>query len=162
MNSEIKNLLQKYFQGETSLHDEKRLRTYFNNEEVEESLKQFQPLFQYFEKEKEMSLGEDFENKVLLNLPKNGQVVPFKSKRNYFLRIAATLLILAASVFYFQEQKPTQATAINWEKYEIKDPEKAFETTKSALFFLSTKMNKGVNTATNEVSKVQKATRFFK
>lgn len=46
---EIENLLNKYFDGETSLEEENYLRDYFLNNEVPEHLKKYIDLFAYFE-----------------------------------------------------------------------------------------------------------------
>lgn len=47
----IDELLNKYFEGETSCEEERRLRRFFTEEEVPEHLQTYRPLFAYLEKE---------------------------------------------------------------------------------------------------------------
>jgi hypothetical protein len=49
--TDIEQLINKYFEGLTSLEEERRLREYFQGEEVAEEWKTYQPLFQYFSSE---------------------------------------------------------------------------------------------------------------
>ncbi len=41
----VKKLLDAYFEGTTSLEEEKSLQNYFNNETVADDLVQYQPIF---------------------------------------------------------------------------------------------------------------------
>ena len=47
----IEELLDKYFEGETSCEEERRLRRFFTEEEVPEELQMYRPLFAYLEQE---------------------------------------------------------------------------------------------------------------
>ena len=81
----IEDLLDKYFEGETSAEEERKLRAYFTSGRVAEELKVYIPLFTYFEEEirKEETQGTTL-------LQKSGRPRSF-----YLLRgIAASLLIL--------------------------------------------------------------------
>ena len=44
----INNLLEKYWEGESSLQEEETLKQYFNHGTVAPELEQYQSLFQYF------------------------------------------------------------------------------------------------------------------
>ena len=61
-------LLEKYFRAETTLDEEARLRSYILSDEVADDLRQYRPLFQFFEEEKEHSLSEGFEEKLLAEM----------------------------------------------------------------------------------------------
>ena len=61
----IEQLLEHYWQGETTLQEENILRSFFSQPETQdipESLRKFQPLFTY---QQEESLGDDFDNRIL-------------------------------------------------------------------------------------------------
>ena len=47
----IDGLLNKYFEGETTLEDEQTLRAYFNQNNLPEHLKELAPMFIYIEDE---------------------------------------------------------------------------------------------------------------
>ena len=48
---DIDSMLNKYFEGETSIEDESMLRAYFNKENLPEHLKELAPIFTYIEDE---------------------------------------------------------------------------------------------------------------
>ena len=47
----IEKLLEKYFEGLTSLFEEKELREYFQQEQIPESLEKYKPIFAFFSNE---------------------------------------------------------------------------------------------------------------
>jgi hypothetical protein len=52
-NSDIPILIEKYFEGLTSLDEEQKLRDYFQQEDVAENMETYKSLFQYFTFERE-------------------------------------------------------------------------------------------------------------
>ena len=52
-NGNIKILIEKYFEGLTSLDEEQELRDYFRRESVPQELEMYKPLFRYFVSERE-------------------------------------------------------------------------------------------------------------
>ena len=60
----MKNLIEKYLNGETTLQEEAELKAYFNSGQVDDSLKEYEPLFQFFEQEKQLELSADFDEKL--------------------------------------------------------------------------------------------------
>ena len=55
--SEVKMLLEKYFEGETSLQEERHLRDYFSSQTVDKEFGEYAPLFQYFKAERVEKVG---------------------------------------------------------------------------------------------------------
>ena len=49
----IENLLEKYFEGETSIAEEKELKVYFSSGDVAQHLEQYKAIFGYFSEAKE-------------------------------------------------------------------------------------------------------------
>lgn len=161
----MKNLIEKYFDGETSLQEEAELRRYFNSGEVDESLKMYQPLFQHFEKtQQSLTLGSDFDEKLLARLAEGGKVVRMKTWQRRLLQVAAVAAVAAGVFILTQNQAMSggeKQTSVNWEKYEIKDEQLAYEETVKALRLLSSKMNKGSKKASREVEKIEKVSKYF-
>ena len=60
----IEQLLERYWEGETTLQEESILRTFFSQPDIPENLRKFQPLFAY-ELQKEDPLGDDFDARIL-------------------------------------------------------------------------------------------------
>ena len=161
----IELLVDKYFEGTTTLEDEKELRTYFNKNEIEESLKQYQPLFQYFEKEKAQKVSEDFDKKFFEKV-ENGdaKIVPIRSFRRRLMRVAAVAAVLIGGYILFQPigiPDTSNRVAIDWSVHEVNDEQLAYEETVKALRLLSSKLNKGKNKTAKEVAKAEPVTRYL-
>ena len=58
----IEQLLERYWQGETTLQEEAILRNFFSQPDIPEHLRTYQPLFDL---EKEEPLGDDFDERIL-------------------------------------------------------------------------------------------------
>ncbi|MFK8297937.1 hypothetical protein ACI76O_03895 [Capnocytophaga cynodegmi] len=119
MTKKIELLLEKYFEGETSLQEEKELQEYFNSENVDASLEKYRPMFSYFQK----AGLEEFKQKE--------SPVKVSKKRKLFWKIgiAATFLSIFFGVSYYLKQQ--------------QEAEVAFEQVKEALQMISFNYNKG-------------------
>ena len=93
MNQDIENLLEKYYDGETTLQEEKELRKFFLAGDVPVHLKSHAAQFGYFESAKEQQPSMGFNSKLAAKLdpPKSG---PVRSFTNWVMRIAAGLALL--------------------------------------------------------------------
>ena len=82
-NKHIENLLEKYFEGETSLEEEKSLRIYFTETlNIPPHLEKYQALFQFFTAEIDQALDPSFDQAVLEAI---SEVKPIKASRIRFL-----------------------------------------------------------------------------
>ncbi|MDL2309906.1 hypothetical protein LJC39_02165 [Parabacteroides sp. OttesenSCG-928-B22] len=92
----IDDLLEKYFEGETSAAEEKELRTFFSSGPVAEHLAPYQPLFAYFD--------EEIARKEEAVVP---TVVARSARRRVFYMVsgiaAAVLLVLSIGQLFFFE-----------------------------------------------------------
>ena len=57
----IEQLLERYWQGETTLQEENILRSFFSQQDIPEHLQKYKALFTY---EKEEPLGDDFDEQI--------------------------------------------------------------------------------------------------
>ena len=131
----IDSLLNKYFEGETDLPEEAQLKKYFSSDLVDNSHKQYTPLFSYFSNNEKEQLSN------AIKLPKA------KSQRFKWMSIAASFALMA-SVYVGYSIK---------QENEIKD---AFSQTQMALDFLSGNMNKG-NQAFAQLDKFKQTTEII-
>lgn len=70
----INQLLERYWNGETSLEEEKILRTFFSQDDVPADLLKYKELFVYeYLQEKEEMLSEDFDSRLLSTIAKMEQ-----------------------------------------------------------------------------------------
>ncbi len=160
---EIKILLDKYFEGESSLQDEALLNEYFNGNDVDADLKQFQPLFRFFKVEKEILLSETATNKVLdikkgekkHSILRGGKVV------GLWWRAAAAVMILGFSTFLINRQFNQTVKKCVADNCRVKvfdesdDPEKALAEVQAALKLVSKKMKKGTDETNHSMKKVR-------
>lgn len=64
----IEQLLEKYWNCETSVEEEQILRSFFRQKELPEHLLRYKSLFAYQEAEKDIKLGDDFDSRILAEI----------------------------------------------------------------------------------------------
>lgn len=156
----IRKLLDKYWEGESSIQEETQLRDFFTSADVPEDLKTYQPLFQFFQLEQDKNLNGDFDQRLIQEL-KSSEKPTVKVRRlpYYLMRVAAAGLLLFS--IYFVNQQWNQAPYESVASEEM-TPEEAYAQTKQALLLVSAKMNKGTDVANDGLSKMNKATHVIK
>jgi hypothetical protein len=125
----IEILLEKYFQGETSIAEENELKNYFSSSDVAQHLEQYQSLFGYFSQAKEQKFKQE---------------IPLQSKKRNvaWLSIAASVVVLLGigTFTYFNYDNAVEKQDLG--SYD--DPEVAFRETQKALALLSENVNVGI------------------
>ena len=162
-----RQLLDKYFDGKTSLQEEAQLRRAFQTEELPEDLQPFRPLFRYFQEEQPASLSGDFDEQLLDKLeeapPPEKGILRFLPHRGGLLRAAAVFALALGVLWLYQPTETSPETAsIDWSKYEVKDPREALEITQSALLRASSELNQGTSVASQEFdTKLKRVGKYF-
>ncbi|KAF2514307.1 hypothetical protein [Flavobacterium foetidum] len=132
----IENLLEKYFQGETSTAEEKKLKEYFSSPDVAQHLEQYKPLFAYFSQARE----PEYTNDIMLT---NSRTT--KRKKAWLSIAAAAVLLIGIGTFFYVSEDSTQtAVASQTELGTYDDPEEALKATQKALALLSNNVNVGI------------------
>jgi len=129
-SDKIEIILEKYFEGETTIAEENELKSYFSSPEVAQHLQQYRSMFGYFAVAKEQASQQEI------------QLV--QPKRNYraWLSIAASVVILLGiGTFTYINYNNTTASQ-DLGTYD--NPEEAFRQTQKALALLSNQVNVGV------------------
>lgn len=121
--SKIKSTLEKYLEGETTLEEEKVLKTYFSSENVAPELREYQALFGFFKTERQQ-------------IPHQKSKFPHRKKYYSWVGVAASIAIIAG-LFLFKPAEPTPDYG------SIEDPQIALQKTKEALNLISQQMNNG-------------------
>ncbi|MBO7068570.1 MAG: hypothetical protein J6W52_07825 [Bacteroidaceae bacterium] len=78
----IEQLLERYWACETSLHEEQILRTFFQQEEVPAHLMPYKAVFDVQREKAEVSLGEEFDTRMIDLLSRQGEALPFEETEN--------------------------------------------------------------------------------
>lgn len=137
---EIGQLLEKYWNCETSLEEEQMLRSYFNGPEVSEQLKDAADLFRFFETERVRSLGDNFDSDVMRTLKKTERKTKVVSMVRWvqIARIAAGVVVMVAATYFVRNEILKNSP----DPTEITDPQQALEETKKALMMISKSFGK--------------------
>jgi hypothetical protein len=143
----IEDLLQKYWNAETSLEEEQELRAFFAREPVPENLKEPASLFRYFEMQKQLGVNDvSFDADLKKKLKPAGKLISISMMQ--LARIAAGLLVVVAATFFIRQEVRKAYPDEPEDTYT--DPKVAFEETKKALMMISKSFNK----AQKEASKI--------
>ncbi len=125
--TKIENLIEKYFEGTTSLKEENVLHTYFSQAFVPAHLQEYQALFAYFSK-----------NKAEVST----QPIQVKTKKKtwqlYMLSYTAAAAILLFSVFWFTQPKGLTNAEREEAQLALIETQKVFQ-------LISQNLNKGNN-----------------
>ena len=137
----IEQLLEKYFEGETSIAEELQLKEYFNSEHVASHLEVHKPLFSYFSQSKKDKMNFS-------------SILPSKKRKNTIWFSVAASLLFAVGIITFWD-KPSEKQD---ELGSFEDPEIAFRETQKALAMLSENVNVGIQSLeyVNEYEKTKK------
>ncbi len=143
----IENLLEKYFEAETSIAEEKELKDYFTSSDVAPPLEQYKPLFGYVVQAKQ----EQFNATIPLNT--------IKRKRVVWLSVAASVaVLLGVGLSTFNHYNHPKSAGYG--TYD--DPEVAFRETQKALAMISEHVNKGIGSMGYLNEYEQSKNRIFK
>lgn len=147
----IENLLEKYFEAETSIAEEKELKDYFASSDVAQHLEQYKPIFGYSVQAKQ----EQFKATIPL-IPKGRDI---KRKRVVWLSVAASVVVLlGVGLFTFNNYNQLKSNDLG--TYD--DPEVAFRETQKALAMISESVNKGIGSMKYLNEYEQSKNRIFK
>ncbi len=127
--NKIAVLLEKYFDGTTTIDQEKQLKNYFCSEGVAQHLQQYKYIFQYFENEKQVV----FDKKIQIKS---------QTKIVWFSMVATVILLFGLAAFYLinhNSASPEKSFG------SFQNPEIAFEETQKALQMISNNVNVGIN-----------------
>ena len=120
--SKIKDLLDLYFKGNTTLDQETSLRAYFNSEGVDDSLKPYTVLFNTFDK----AAQDVFEGSLLIS-----EKTRFNQK--WWLKLAAVMIsIIGVAGFMYSNSKAIQE----------REALAALKQSKDAMYLMASQFNK--------------------
>ena len=124
------NLIEKYFNGETSIAEENELKSYFSSTDVAQHLQQYQPVFGYFVQAK----TEQFKATISIQNKKRKRIV--------WLSIAASVVVMLGIGTFIYNQSNDE---IEFEGCNANDnPEIVLKETQKALDLVSQHINTGV------------------
>lgn len=143
---EIERLLERFYEGETTLEEEKLLRDFFRGNDVPGHLQEHRALFGYYAEEKEVALASgDFDAKLNDRLKAAGEepavsyLHPHRRRMMFLSGIAAGILLLAGLLFTFRTEVFNGLSAHRQAEAEL-----TLATTREALMVVSDNLNHGL------------------
>lgn len=134
----VKALLEKYWNGDTSLEEEAQLRAFFAQGDVPASLQSAASLFRYFQQEQQKKLAPSFDARVTKSIRQRqgGKIIRMVNLVNV-ARIAAGVLVIVAAGYLIRQEVSKM-----YPEDTYSDPKVAFEETKKALMMISKSFGK--------------------
>ncbi len=136
MASEIELLLEKYWQGETTLEEERKIKKYLS------SHKNISPEARYFQA-------------VVARKSVKADSIPLRNNRFTRMSVAASVAVGILVAFFVVKDAQTK------EAFVVDDPQQALEITRNALMMVSSGLKEG-NTYSLELKKINKAKQNLK
>ncbi len=167
----IATLLQKYFDGATSLEEEIHLKKYFESDNIDNQFLKYKKLFDYFKISASKTLSDAATEQISTQwvTPQYPTLKTDKKptflthfKTNWAWRAAAAVVV-SGGLWWATTQSqqtmlpPKTQLAANWEADTEESPEVAYEKAKAALMLISKKMKKGTKTVETELAKIKKS-----
>ncbi|HYC86090.1 MAG TPA: hypothetical protein VEB86_12750 [Chryseosolibacter sp.] len=147
-SKKIEELLNKYWNCESSLEEERQLKEYFRGSQIPEQLTETANLFRYFEENKKKTIVDGaFDGQVMARVKSPGRGKTAILVRNS-MRIAAGIAVLMVAFWFVKTEvrKSTPQEIVD----TYNDPELAFAETKKALMIIS----KGFGQAEQQTKKI--------
>jgi len=154
---EADRLLAAYWEGETSLEDEKKLRDYFAGDAVSEDHLAYADLFSYLEVQRSVKYDTAFSRPE----SKETKIISIGLRKAIYAA-AAVFALLLGSIYVVRNltaeyEAPAAKTA---GVYEVEDPEEAMRITKEALAMVSTKFRQSQEHVKENMGALNKAAIF--
>jgi len=154
--NKIAELLQAFFNGESTIEEERTLETYFKSGNVAEELMEYAAYFNGISELTNVTDDGNIEEEVMdfILENENHEKTRYRWLWQTVTGIAASvIIILGGFLFYQQQQKPFNDT--------FDDPKEAYAYAQQTLQFVGGKYNKGIAGLSN-FEKLQKATKPIK
>jgi hypothetical protein len=150
MNYEqIEHLLNKYFEGETSLAEERQLHDFFSGDAVPPHLKVYAPLFLWSEEAARNGITlKDFDAAVTGRLTDTARPAPKRLHLRfhwYMIPAAAAVILILIALFMPAEKVPLMRMFSSKMTDTFDNPKEAYAATVKALLLVSEKLNTGTS-----------------
>lgn len=124
----LRKLLQKYEEGNTSLEEERDLQIYFSTKEIPEEFLVYRNIFKFKEKAKEVEYSKEI------------QLDTSRKRKWAYVGIAASILLIMSFLFFSEVSNKKMETQ---NLGTIEDPEEAYLKTKETLQMVANVFNEG-------------------
>lgn len=149
---QIEVLLQRYFEAETDIQEERQLKAYFQQETIDPAFDRYRDLFSLAESDRHIEISDDFEEKLLASIQQT-PVVRLSIRRVMAIAASITLILIAGWWGMYRTQTDATESMATEDTYE--DPEEAYRQVTAALALMSSTMDKGQQMTIQSVAPAQ-------
>jgi hypothetical protein len=149
---EIESLLQRYFEAETDVHEERRLKAYFNSGEIDPSFEVYRDFFVLTHHDQSIEISDAFERRLMDKI-KPAPIIRIGVRR--IMAIAASLALIVAAGWWVISQRNSEEAAQMVMEDTYDDPEEAYRQVTAALALMSSTMDKGQQMTIQSVAPAQ-------
>ena len=138
----IKQLLEKFYEGQTSLEEESHLKEYFAGDSIPEGLLEDKELFVSMDAaDDQVQIPGDLNTRLITTINEAERKETRVKRINLYSLsgLAAGLLIIFTVYITFLRENPADVLA----EYTIQDEDVAYAEAKKALMYVSAKLNRG-------------------
>jgi len=131
--NEIEGLVERFFEGQTSNEEERKLYAFFANENIPEHLLPYRPVFEYFE----TGIKEESDNQTVER--ENIQSTSSKKIRIWVSVAASILILISFGIYHFTREKepnPYEGSYIVRNGVKISDPKIVNPEIKKTLYLV--------------------------
>lgn len=147
--AQIEHLLNKYFEGETSLAEERQLHDFFSGDSVPPHLKVYAPLFLWSKEAAGDGItSKDFDTVVTGRLKDTARPTPKRLHLRfhwYMIPAAAAVIFILVALFMPAEKVPLMRLFSSKMTDTFDNPKEAYAATVKALLMVSEKLNTGTS-----------------
>jgi hypothetical protein len=152
-------LLEKYFEGHSSLQEEQELRDFFrDNRDLPEALEMNRPFFEGLDEPVKEMEEQAFAERITGAIEKRERMIQrkrFTQRMSWVAGVAAALMVALFTLnIWSNHERQQDQLAMN----EPQNPKQAYEMSMDALKFVSVNYNKGIQQL-NKIPNVGKDTR---
>ncbi len=145
---ELKKMLERFYQGETTLEEEQMLKEYFSSATVPEEFIPDKELFQSFDEQGEsIVVPDDLNQKIIATVDRLERSAVRTRRISVFTLsgLAAGLLVMIALYFFYIRVDQPDVLASGELTDTFTDPQDAYEEAKRTLAYVSVKLNRGTS-----------------
>ncbi len=149
--SKIKDLLQQYFEGQTTQNDEKLIESYFRSGNIDPELLEYKPFFDGLNELSGNKRNPKLESEIMdfILESEHREKTKYRWLWQTVTGVAAAIIIVLGGFLFWQQQQRPQDT--------FKNPQEAYAYAEQTLQFVSEKYNNGF-ASLSKFDKLQKAT----
>lgn len=156
----IDQLLQKYWDAETNLEEERTLAAYFSTEDIHPTHEIYASLFGYYKAEREVTSNNIDLDKIDFGNDENRNVYGYFRLSPWKMGIAASFILALAYLGGLNISEQDRMAGFYVENSTIYDEDaemqEAYEVTKQALSMLSSKLKSSQKTVSENLNEIKK------